>query len=115
FSDRGNSKFLAGDYEGAVKDQSRALDLDPKYPNALIRRGYAYLIQDDLANAEADFKRAQELQPGNKDAHDGLANVYERQGNPEKAAIEREDASGLNFNSFRRMLDKKAEAPAAAR
>jgi tetratricopeptide (TPR) repeat protein len=110
YSDRGNTRYLMGEYPKAVADQTRAIEIDPAYLKAYLRRGLAYLRADGYAQAEADFGKALELAPGDPTAEDGLKRAREYREHPEYAAADREEAKGLTFDHFRRMVDK-SQAP----
>jgi tetratricopeptide (TPR) repeat protein len=55
---------LAEDPPAAVVWQTRALDLRPHYPTALLDRGLARLRSKDAAGAVADFTAALKIHPG---------------------------------------------------
>lgn len=80
----GRLDLEALNFESAIQNLSKAVE-KPPFPDAAYYLGYAYLKQDDLANAEKWFKKAAELIP-----HDGrvqyqLGMVYRRQGKEEEA------------------------------
>mmetsp|Transcript_39571 Transcript_39571/g.88030 ORF Transcript_39571/g.88030 Transcript_39571/m.88030 type:complete len:249 (+) Transcript_39571:79-825(+) len=56
---------LEGHAAQAVENCSCALELDPKYSKALMRRSVAYEQLDNLDNALADAKQLLELEPDN--------------------------------------------------
>ena len=55
-------------YEQAVRDLSQALHLDDALAPAYLHRGLAFGALGQLKNAEADLRRATELEPDSKDA-----------------------------------------------
>jgi Tfp pilus assembly protein PilF len=46
----------------------KAIALDPKYVDAYMQRGFAYLGSGKAAEAKADFQKVVELAPGTPDA-----------------------------------------------
>jgi hypothetical protein len=64
-----NSKL---DFDKAVADYSKAIELDPKGALHFVGRGYAYRGKHDADKAKADFKAALAIEPGNKIAVEAL-------------------------------------------
>ena len=54
--------------ENAVLDCGKALDLNPKYLKARLRRAQTYEQLDKLENALEDYQKALEQDPGNREA-----------------------------------------------
>ena len=52
-----------GDYDTAIRDFNKAIELDPKLAQAFYNRGLAYVNKKDYALAIRDFTRAIELDP----------------------------------------------------
>jgi lipoprotein NlpI len=63
YNNRGIGKVAKGDFDGAIADYSRALELDPKFAAAYRRRGIAKQANSDFDGAIADYNRALELDP----------------------------------------------------
>ena len=60
----GNSKYQQGDFEGALKDYSKAIELNPDYYKAYNNRGNLLSsVKEDYKAAIADFTKAIELSP----------------------------------------------------
>ena len=108
FSDRGNTRYAMGDYQSAIADYNRAIEIDPDYSQAYARRGWVFLGLDELAKAEADFDKALKLAPGDAYAQSGRAEVYQRQNKP----VPEERSTGLSFDNLRRMVEQPSEAAA---
>ncbi len=64
----GEAKFKAKDYSGAITDFTKALDLNPKYAEAFLNRGFAKRSAGDIEGAKVDFKSSIEVDPTPKDA-----------------------------------------------
>lgn len=63
YPNRGNVKLSRGDLDGAIADNTRAIELDPKYARAYVLRGNAYGTKGDKPKAIVDYTRAIELDP----------------------------------------------------
>jgi tetratricopeptide (TPR) repeat protein len=60
---RGNDKFSGKDYQGAIEDFTRAIEIDPGFKQAYENRGVAKFRLDDQTGAIADYSRALEIDP----------------------------------------------------
>jgi lipoprotein NlpI len=69
YFNRGVAEKANGDFEGAIADYNRAIELDPKYAAAYSNRGNAKQAKGDLDGAIADCNRAIELDPKDAMAH----------------------------------------------
>lgn len=76
----GSEKFDRKDYEGAARDFSRALELDPKFVVAYIGRGLARNRLDARAEGLEDLTRAVTLDPARADGFFWRGTVYEDAG-----------------------------------
>ena len=87
--DLGVRYLSEGNYEEAIIAFTAAIDIDPKRPEAYTGRGGAYIgsgeTADNLAAALADYEAALELDETLAGAWLGLADVYIRQGDYDKA------------------------------
>ncbi|KAF8007090.1 hypothetical protein BT93_K1173 [Corymbia citriodora subsp. variegata] len=72
-------KLRLGDYSGATKFCTKALDLDPCNIKAFYRRSQAYLKSSDFDKAEADINKALILQPDNRDVKLVLKELKDKQ------------------------------------
>src|SRR4029077_18844208 len=63
YNSRGLAKEAKGDYDGAIADFNRAIELDPKLAIFYTNRGLAKEAKGDLDGAIADYTRAIELDP----------------------------------------------------
>ncbi|XP_076931532.1 uncharacterized protein LOC143596707 [Bidens hawaiensis] len=64
-NNRATCFFKLGKYEDTVKECSKALELNPTYLKALIRRGEAHEKLENYDEAIADMKKILELDPSN--------------------------------------------------
>jgi tetratricopeptide (TPR) repeat protein len=67
WSGLGHLKLRNGDYDGAIADFTRALELDPDMSGPYLLRGNAKKLKRDYAGAIADYTRAIELELEYKD------------------------------------------------
>jgi DNA-binding winged helix-turn-helix (wHTH) protein/tetratricopeptide (TPR) repeat protein len=60
-TDVGWTKYLQRDYDGAITEYQRVLEIDPAFVRALVRMGYARLRKGDTAGAVQQMRAAQKL------------------------------------------------------
>lgn len=87
---KGNARYEAKDYTGAVDIYKKAIQLNPRHPLGSYLLGEAYLATHNLPEAEAAFKAAEELNDPKQPlvrSHVlfAVADVYERQKKWEQA------------------------------
>ena len=58
FRSRGITKRNLKDYQGAIADYTKAIEIDPQYAFAYVIRGDAKLKLEDYQNACKDYKKA---------------------------------------------------------
>lgn len=63
YTERGNLRFSQNDFEGAIKDYSKAIELRPSFFMYYFNRGYCRHGAKDFIGAIADCSRAIELNP----------------------------------------------------
>jgi tetratricopeptide (TPR) repeat protein len=86
---------LAGEADRSRAALDECLRDHPDYAPALLERGSAKLLEGKEAEAEADFARAAQLEPGNVLARDRYAFALARNGKPGEAAVARAEADRL--------------------
>ncbi|HUO57182.1 MAG TPA: DUF2723 domain-containing protein [bacterium] len=65
--------YLAlGQGQGAIANYQETLRRDPKNPYVYAKLGYAFLLLNDLANAESAFRASLSINPQQKEGLDGL-------------------------------------------
>ncbi len=72
---RGRFRVYSEDYDGAIEDFSRALELSPMDVTTWRARAYAHWDHGDLSTAQQDFLRAVEMEPGVEGTRQDLAEV----------------------------------------
>ncbi len=74
---RGVKKEISGDYEGAVADFTKAIEIDPNYAPAYDSRGIAHFrLGNNVELALADFSKAIEIDPENVNAYSNRCSAY---------------------------------------
>ena len=61
FINRGCAKFKNGDYQGAISDNNKAIDINPEYAAAYRMRGINKELIGDLKGACRDWRKAVDL------------------------------------------------------
>ncbi len=85
---RANALCADGDYDRAIEDCTRAIELNPNYPWPWYNRGVARMRRGAYGAAIGDFRRVLELLPGNSDAMTNLGTAYKEAGMPRRAVEE---------------------------
>ncbi len=73
------------DYEGAIQDYDRALELIPNSAMALNNRAWAYFRWGRPADGENDVERSLRIEPTSAPAYDTRAHIHQALGRPEPA------------------------------
>jgi tetratricopeptide (TPR) repeat protein len=66
---RGNGHFDKGEFEAAVADYTKAIEIEPDYSDAYNNRGLTYSDRGDKDRAIADYTKAIELKPDYAEAY----------------------------------------------
>ena len=65
YNNRGNAYLNLNQYERAIQDYNKAIQLNPNYFEAYNNRGWAYYCLKKYQQALKDFDKALELNPNN--------------------------------------------------
>ncbi len=79
----------------AIAELRAAIDLEPRHFRANLLLGRILTLQGAVAAAIAHLRTAVEAQPSAREAHEFLADAYEKAGNGAEAARERQRAQAL--------------------
>ncbi|MDR1112987.1 MAG: tetratricopeptide repeat protein [Bacteroidales bacterium] len=82
---QGNAYYAKGDYDKAIEDYSKAIDLMPDDVEAYNYRGNAYALKCDYDKAIEDFSKAIELKPNDAEAYNYRGVAYRKKGDYDKA------------------------------
>lgn len=84
-SNRARTYLAMGDYDHALSDLDKSLDIDSLQPWAMKMRGFLLLRNNDLKLARRDFNFLMEKFPEEAGAFSGLAQIAESEGNYSEA------------------------------
>jgi tetratricopeptide (TPR) repeat protein len=95
---RGMAYNLKGDYDWAIADLDKAIELDPKNAIAYDARGSAYGYNGDYDRAIFDLDKAIELNPNFANTYRNRGNAYEHKGDHDRAIADYRKALELDPN-----------------
>jgi TonB family protein len=96
FQNRGNANFVMGEYDAAIVDYNKAIELNQKEPSVYFSRGLAHFNKQSYTTAIADFDKVIELDPKEGMAYFKRGNALEKTGNFEKALSDYQKAVELD-------------------
>ncbi len=96
YQNRANANFVMGEYDTAITDYNRAIELNPKESAVYFSRGLAYFNKQSYTPAIADFDRVIELDPKEAMAYFKRGNALEKTGNFERALSDYQKAVELD-------------------
>jgi TonB family protein len=85
FQKRGDSNFVKGEYDLAVVNYSKAIDLNPKEPSVYLSRGLVYYNRKFYDLAVADYSKVVEIDPKEMMAYYYRGDSFEKLGELQKA------------------------------
>jgi tetratricopeptide (TPR) repeat protein len=85
YLERGNAYLGKSEYERAIADYDRAIELDPKYAMAYHNRGLSHYNRRDYDQAIADYSHAIQLNPKYAVAYHGRGLAYRKKGEYDRA------------------------------
>lgn len=96
FQNRGNSSFVMGDFDAAINEYTKSIELNAKEPTVFFSRGMAHLNKKNFNPAIADFDKVIELDPAESMAYFNRGVAFEKTGNFEKALADLQKAVELD-------------------
>jgi tetratricopeptide (TPR) repeat protein len=78
FYNRGLLNFNAGNYDAAIIDYSRAIEIDPNDSAFFYNRGLAYYKKGENEAAIDNYNKALEIDPNNVDAFNSRETIYQK-------------------------------------
>ncbi|GHV79053.1 hypothetical protein AGMMS49944_08440 [Spirochaetia bacterium] len=117
YYDSGNGYYNRGEYEKAIEDYTRAINIDPNLAYAYCNRGNAYGENGDYEKAIADYTRAINIDPEYTLAYINRGEVYTHQGEYDSAIDDYIQALRLDPNdaNAKQGLDHVEQAQASLR
>jgi len=94
----GNAALDNGDFDRAIMEYSKAIQLDPNNALAYTRRGEAYYYKGDYDKAITDYDQAIRIDANYAVAYNNRGHVYRNQGNYDRAIADLDQAIRLNPN-----------------
>jgi tetratricopeptide (TPR) repeat protein len=86
---RGSGQVQQGNYDGGLRDYSKAIELDPKNVTILVNRASLHRRhRNDLDRALADYNEAVRVGPKDPSGYTGRALVYAQKGDFKRAVAE---------------------------
>jgi len=95
YNNRGNAYTSQGQYDLAIQDYDKSINLDPTYAKPLNNRGVAYRRKGELELAIKDFDAAIKLDPNYIDALINRAEIREQQSDHSGALKDLDEAVKL--------------------
>jgi tetratricopeptide (TPR) repeat protein len=81
----GNAWFDKGDYDRAIAEYTKAIEIDPRFAVAYYNRGLAWGKKGDYDRAIAEYTKAIELDPEHADAYNNRGIAWVKKGEYDKA------------------------------
>lgn len=114
YRNRANENNVKGDFELALEDYGKAIELNPKDNLSYFSRGRVHLLRQSYDLAILDFDKTIELNPKDVAAYANRAAIYEKKGNQAQAIADYRKAVELDANneSAKRNLKRLEETEA---
>ncbi|KKQ79541.1 MAG: hypothetical protein UT02_C0032G0003 [Parcubacteria group bacterium GW2011_GWC2_38_7] len=96
-----------GEYDQAILNFNKALEINPKHAEAYINRGNAYFFKGQHNEAIKDFNKAIEIEPGNAEAYISRGNIYSAKSEYDEAIADLNRALEVNLRYARIYNDLK--------
>lgn len=116
---RADENNFKGDFDLAITDYNKAVELSPKEISIYMHRGRAFSNKKNFDAAIADFSKVIELNPQDSSAYFNRADTYEKKGDTTQAAADYQKAVDLDAtneaakSNLKRILDAQQAKLAA--
>ena len=92
YEKRADASLSKGEFDSALTDYTKAIEINPASPEAFLGRGMAYANKRSFDLAVADYNKAIELKPKYSAAYENRAESFEKKDEKEKAAADYDKA-----------------------
>ena len=99
YNSRGYAYFNKGEYDAAIADYTKAIELDPKDAIAYNNRGYAYLDKGEYDAAIADYTKAITINPKYALGYGNRCAAYNQKGKYDQAIADCTQAIKITPNN----------------
>ena len=96
YSRRGAAWCTKGEYDKAIADGNKAIELDPRSSHAYNNRGIAWMCKKEYDKAVADYTEALRLDSRNAQAYYNRGHVWQVKKEHDKAIVDYTEALRLN-------------------
>jgi tetratricopeptide (TPR) repeat protein len=96
YNNRGVAWHHKGDYDNAISDYDKALELHPHYAEALNNRGVAWAYKGDYDKAISDCTEAVKINPLYANAYNNRGYAWQQKGDLDKAIADYSEALGID-------------------
>ena len=93
---KGRELFLSKDYDSAIEQFNKVIEIDEKFVEAYKLRGSCYLALKKNEEAVKDFSKIIEMDPSNRGAYSGRSSAYKAMGKLPQAKSDTLKASKIN-------------------
>jgi len=69
YRERAREKYRQADYDGAIAEATKAIELDPAFAETYTYRGIVHYVKKEYADAMVDFERSIEIDPKYSEAY----------------------------------------------
>ncbi|MGI8467231.1 MAG: TonB family protein [Pyrinomonadaceae bacterium] len=119
YQKQADAHMVKGEYDLAVADYDKAIELNPKNASSYLSRGLSYYNKNSYDLAISDYNKGIELSPKESIAYFNRGDSYEKLGNAQKAladyqkAVELDAANETAKNALKRLQDEQAKTEQA--
>ncbi|NQT10379.1 MAG: tetratricopeptide repeat protein [Desulfobacteraceae bacterium] len=106
YVERGKFYMSKGQYDQAISEFNKAIQINPKYVNAYLYRGHAYAEKGQYDQAISEFNSLLRLKPRLAAAYHGLGYAYGKKGQHDQAISEFNKAIEINPKFFQAYLNR---------
>ena len=110
YNNRGFAYCEMGQYDQAISDFSKAIEINPRLAHAYNNRGWAYIKKWQYDQAISDFNKTIEIDPGFAEAYFNRAVVYFFKEEYDKSLVNVIKAQQLGYQIPLKFLDNLRKA-----